>query len=147
MRTRALAALAILAIGTMTAADPVRSQTYDPSYPVCLHVFGPVGYYECRYSSLPQCAMSASGRAADCVVNPYVGKRLSGVTVTPSPALSPRPLSDGHPLTWLAYLSSMTLPPSSDTRRSMRPANSMLWVAISMATCVALTSCISARNT
>ena len=71
MRTRTLAALAILAIGTMTAAGPVRAQTYDPSYPVCLHVYGRVGYYECRYSSLPQCAASASGRSADCVVNPY----------------------------------------------------------------------------
>jgi hypothetical protein len=71
MRTRTLTALTILAIGTITTAGPVRAQTYDPSYPVCLHVFGRVGYYECRYSSLPQCAMSASGRSADCVVNPY----------------------------------------------------------------------------
>lgn len=64
-------ALAILAIGTVSAAAPARAQTYDPSYPVCLHVWGPANYYECRYTSLPQCALSASGRAAQCMVNPY----------------------------------------------------------------------------
>jgi Protein of unknown function (DUF3551) len=64
-------ALAILAIGTLSAAAPASAQTYDPSYPVCLHVYGRVSYYECRYTSLPQCAASASGRAAQCLVNPY----------------------------------------------------------------------------
>jgi hypothetical protein len=28
-------------------------------------------YFECAYTSLAQCNMSASGRAAQCVVNPY----------------------------------------------------------------------------
>jgi hypothetical protein len=64
-------ALAILAIGTVLAAAPARAQTYDPNYPVCLRVYGPLNYYECRYTSLPQCAASASGRAAECLVNPY----------------------------------------------------------------------------
>ena len=64
--------LATLAIGTVFAAAPARSQTYDPSYPVCLHVYGKATYYECRYTSLAQCAGSASGRAAQCVLNPYV---------------------------------------------------------------------------
>ncbi|MCA6110631.1 DUF3551 domain-containing protein [Bradyrhizobium cenepequi] len=63
--------LAIIALGMVAAAPSARAQTYDPSYPVCLHVYGPVNYYDCRYTSLPQCAMSASGRAAQCVVNPY----------------------------------------------------------------------------
>jgi Protein of unknown function (DUF3551) len=63
--------LAIIALGTVAAAPSARAQTYDPTYPVCLHVYGPITYYECRYTSLPQCAMSASGRAAQCVVNPY----------------------------------------------------------------------------
>jgi hypothetical protein len=39
--------------------------------PLCLHVYGPITYYECGYTSLPQCALSASGRAAQCVLNPY----------------------------------------------------------------------------
>jgi hypothetical protein len=34
-------------------------------------VYGPATYYECRYSSLAQCAASASGRSAQCVNNPY----------------------------------------------------------------------------
>ena len=45
------------------------------------------------------------------------------------------------------YSSSTTWPSTSDTRRSIRPASSMLWVAISIATCVAFTSCISALKT
>jgi hypothetical protein len=64
-------ALAILAIATVSVARPAAAQTYDPRYPVCLHVYGPLNYYECRYTSLPQCNGSASGRAAECMVNPY----------------------------------------------------------------------------
>jgi hypothetical protein len=64
-------ALAILAIGAVAAAAPATAQTYAPGYPVCLHVYGPAIYYECRYGSLAQCNASASGRAAECVVNPY----------------------------------------------------------------------------
>ena len=33
-------ALTILAIGALSAAAPVRAQSYDPNYPVCLHVYG-----------------------------------------------------------------------------------------------------------
>jgi len=62
--------LATLAIGAVALVAP--AQTYGLDYPVCLHVYGPATYYECRYTSLPQCAMSASGRAAQCVLNPYV---------------------------------------------------------------------------
>lgn len=64
-------ALAILAIGTGAAAGPAAAQTYAPGYPVCLHVWGPANYYECLYTSLPQCDASASGRAAQCMLNPY----------------------------------------------------------------------------
>jgi hypothetical protein len=31
-------------------------------------------YFECAYTSMPQCAASASGRSAQCVVNPYYAK-------------------------------------------------------------------------
>jgi len=64
-------ALALLVIGTVIAAAPASAQTYAPDYPVCLHVFGPVTYFECRYTSIAQCNVSASGRAAQCVINPY----------------------------------------------------------------------------
>jgi hypothetical protein len=62
-------ALAILAIGAVTAS--AQAQTYDPNYPVCLHVSGPVSYFECSYTSLAQCAATASGRPAQCGLNPY----------------------------------------------------------------------------
>lgn len=75
----ALAAAIALTAATITLAAPARAQTYDPSYPVCLQVYqGYVDYYfECRYRTMAQCQMSASGRAAQCVVNPYYGGRKS----------------------------------------------------------------------
>ena len=64
-------ALAILAIG-MVSIEPAAAQTYDPAYPVCLHVWTRGNnYYDCSYTSLPQCNASASARAAQCVINPY----------------------------------------------------------------------------
>lgn len=73
-------ALAILTIVTVWAAGPVRAQTYNPDYPVCLHVYDlGANYFEGAYTSLAQCAMSASGRAAECIVNPYfAGARERG---------------------------------------------------------------------
>ena len=65
-------ALAILTTAAVLAAAPVRAQTYDPNYPVCLQIYAVHGgYIDCSYNSLPQCAQSASGRAAQCVINPY----------------------------------------------------------------------------
>lgn len=64
-------AMAILALATVSVAAPAAAQTYDPAYPVCLHVYGRATYWECRYTSLAQCAGAASGRAAQCDVNPY----------------------------------------------------------------------------
>jgi hypothetical protein len=64
-------ALTILAIATIWAAAPATAQTYGRDYPVCLRVYGPVTYNECYYTSLAQCAGSASGRPAQCVVNPF----------------------------------------------------------------------------
>lgn len=63
-------ALAIFTIATVLTAAPTRAQTYNPDYPVCLHAFGEkAGYIECGYTSLAQCALSASGR--QCIINPY----------------------------------------------------------------------------
>jgi hypothetical protein len=65
-------ALAILTIGTVLTAAPARAQTYDPDYPVCMQVYDiDGGYIACRYTSLAQCAQSASGLAAQCIANPY----------------------------------------------------------------------------
>jgi hypothetical protein len=53
---------------TFAILGPAAAQTYDPAYPVCLNRSN---CYECRYTSLPQCNASASGRSAQCVINPY----------------------------------------------------------------------------
>ncbi|HKS17974.1 MAG TPA: DUF3551 domain-containing protein [Bradyrhizobium sp.] len=68
-----VAALMILTVMTVLATASARAQTYDPNYPVCLQVYQSWKdyYFECAYTSLAQCNMSASGRAASCVVNPY----------------------------------------------------------------------------
>ncbi len=70
-------AFAILMIATVLTAAPARAQTYDPAYPVCLQIYQGWNdyYFECAYTSLPQCNASASGRAAQCIVNPYYAGR------------------------------------------------------------------------
>jgi hypothetical protein len=68
-----IAALTILAIGMVSATEQARAQTYDPAFPVCMHVIASLGgaYEDCTYYTMAQCAMSASGRAAQCNFNPY----------------------------------------------------------------------------
>lgn len=76
-------ALAILTIVTASAAPSARAQTYDPAYPVCLQIYQSYRdyYFECAYTSLAQCNMSASGRAAQCVINPfYAGRKKAPPT-------------------------------------------------------------------
>jgi hypothetical protein len=65
-------ALSLLA-ATMFTAAPAQAQTYDPNYPVCLQVYQSMVdyYFECGFTSMAQCQASASGRSAQCVVNPY----------------------------------------------------------------------------
>ena len=70
---RAIAASMLL---TLTLAAPAQAQTYDPKYPVCLQVWGTDGSsISCRFASMGQCQAVASGRAAQCVSNPYFAKR------------------------------------------------------------------------
>jgi len=68
-----ISAMAILTAATVLTAAPTQAQTYNPDYPVCLQVYQGWNdyYFECGYTSIPQCQMSASGRAAQCIVNPY----------------------------------------------------------------------------
>jgi hypothetical protein len=74
-------ALAILAIGMVSAAGQARAQTYDPAFPVCMHVvtLGGGASEDCTFFTLAQCAASASGRAAQCNINPY----YAGATAPP----------------------------------------------------------------
>jgi hypothetical protein len=68
---RTLARLALATAMTLSAAS-AQAQTYDPSYPVCLQTFGRMGNtISCGYTSMQQCRWSASGRAAQCIINPY----------------------------------------------------------------------------
>jgi Protein of unknown function (DUF3551) len=71
-------ALAILAIGMVSAAAPARAQTYDPDFPVCMHIISwGTTYEDCRYYTMEQCRLSASGRAGQCNINPYyVGTKV-----------------------------------------------------------------------
>jgi hypothetical protein len=66
----------IVTVGALLAAAPSRAQTFDPSYPVCMHVYtgssgGGGEWYDCSFTSLPQCRATAAGRAATCDPNPY----------------------------------------------------------------------------
>ena len=63
--------LAPIAISALFVSAHARAQTYDPSYPVCMQIYGPVGYLDCRYTSLQQCRFLAVGRSATCIENPY----------------------------------------------------------------------------
>lgn len=65
-------ALTFLTIGTILVAMPAGAQTYDPNFPVCLQTYAiGGGYIDCSFATLAQCAASASGRAAQCLNNPY----------------------------------------------------------------------------
>jgi hypothetical protein len=71
-----IAAYAILTIMSVGMAAPARAQTYDPDWPICMQVFGKeVDYFDCTFTSLPQCKATASGRNAMCVINPYYAPR------------------------------------------------------------------------
>jgi len=73
-------------ITTMLAAAPAQAQTYDPAYPICLHVNDNMGsYISCRYVSMEQCRVSASARAAQCVVNPYFARAPKAGRAYPRP--------------------------------------------------------------
>jgi hypothetical protein len=71
MTMKSLVALLTLTAASMLTASNASAQTYSGA-PVCLHVYGPASYYDCRFTSIAQCNATASGRAAQCVVNPYM---------------------------------------------------------------------------
>ena len=79
LHTRTPALCVAVLSATLAFAAPATAQTYDPAYPVCLQVYqGFVDYYfECAYQTMAQCQMSASGRSASCVVNPYYKGRAA----------------------------------------------------------------------
>ena len=64
-------AAVIFVTGLLFAGASAHAQTYDPSYPVCMQIYGPVGYFDCRYGSMQQCKFLAVGRSAMCFGNPH----------------------------------------------------------------------------
>ena len=58
---------------TIPFAAPAHAQAYDPRYPVCLQVYDDMVHFttDCSFTTMAQCAATASGRYAQCVVNPY----------------------------------------------------------------------------
>src|SRR6516162_2456504 len=68
-------ALAILLTGSVSVA--AHAQTYDPHFPVCLQSYSlGGGRIDCSYTSLAQCNALASGRAAQCLTNPFLRSRI-----------------------------------------------------------------------
>jgi Protein of unknown function (DUF3551) len=73
-------ALTVLTVGIALATGQVRAQTYDPGFPVCMHVAAERGgYQDCTYYTMAQCAASASGRAAQCNLNPYYAGAMASM--------------------------------------------------------------------
>ncbi len=73
-------ALAIVAMGIISAAGPAHAQTYDPAFPVCMDVVQfETSYEDCTYYTMDQCRASASGRSAMCRINPF----YRGASVSP----------------------------------------------------------------
>lgn len=52
----------------LIAPDPAAAAT---DYPVCLRVYGAPTYDECYYTTMEACRLSASGRSAQCFINPF----------------------------------------------------------------------------
>jgi hypothetical protein len=64
-------ALTVAAAALLVSAS-AKAQVGDTDYPVCQQVYSiGGGYTTCSFTSLEQCKLSASGRAAQCFVNPF----------------------------------------------------------------------------
>ena len=64
----------IFGIAMTFSVLPAVAQTYAPGYPVCLQAYTIDGeHIECAFTSMAQCRVSAAGRGATCLANPYYG--------------------------------------------------------------------------
>ena len=67
-------ALVILAAVIVLTSAPAPAQTFGGNYPVCIQNYRWGGSdIDCRFTSMAQCAATASGRAAQCITNTYYG--------------------------------------------------------------------------
>ena len=68
----AILLVAGLSAASLFGAGPTHAQTYDPRYPVCIEIYTIDGStIDCSFTSMPQCAATASGQSAQCYANPY----------------------------------------------------------------------------
>ena len=72
----ALPLTVILVLGAVSAPQYAHAQTFDPSYPVCIRPHADDDL-DCHFTSLAQCALTASGRNAECVTNPYYAAKAT----------------------------------------------------------------------
>jgi hypothetical protein len=71
MQRMSLAILAASVGALVSSGAPLHAQTFAPNFPVCLRLYGPINYVDCSYLTLPECNATASGRPAQCLLNPY----------------------------------------------------------------------------
>jgi hypothetical protein len=67
----------LLALSALCMTKPASAQTYDPRYPVCMHVYGELigERMDCIFTSLEQCQAAAVGNPATCLINPFYAPR------------------------------------------------------------------------
>ncbi|MGX1322374.1 hypothetical protein AB7M17_005827 [Bradyrhizobium sp. USDA 377] len=72
-------------LGIASAGAPAAAQTYDPRYPVCIEVYTIDGStIDCSFTTIAQCAATASGQSAQCYANPYATQsRQQGLASSP----------------------------------------------------------------
>jgi hypothetical protein len=58
---------------SIAACAPAQAQTYGTVFPICIQTYEHEGgtYISCEYTSMAGCQATASGRAAQCISNPY----------------------------------------------------------------------------
>ena len=67
-----ISALMILTAVTVLTSAPAPAQTFGGNYPVCIQNYRWGGSdIDCRFTSMAQCAATASGLSAQCLINPY----------------------------------------------------------------------------
>jgi hypothetical protein len=73
-------------VGTLLASTPAPAQIYDPTHPVCMHVYGEEmgDRMDCIFISLAQCAASAFGLPATCLINPYYASERKATPIQPN---------------------------------------------------------------
>ncbi|MBR0818297.1 DUF3551 domain-containing protein [Bradyrhizobium liaoningense] len=75
----------LLGVALLVTAS-VRAQTYDPRYPVCIEIYTIDGSsIDCSFTSIAQCAATASGQSAQCYANPYYAMQGRPPGPGPSP--------------------------------------------------------------